>query len=233
MLFCKHNQSSINWYHSFQFPDGSSTKGTDESEKSFQFLAPHLPDFNGKDILDIGAWDGFYSYKAKQLGARKVLATDYFCWSGPGWGTKDGFDFAGKKLNLHIDSLEIDPAQINPNSVGMFDIVLFLGVLYHRPDCFQALTNAASVCQEHLIVETLIHKGLDEDQPLLQFYPFDEVYGDHTNWFIPNIRCVYDMLKSCGFNNIEHHTRKCVVGPHIYQRGAFFAKRSGGGNFGK
>ena len=49
-------------------------------------------------MLDIGAWDGALSFEAERRGASRVLATDSFCWSGEGWGTKDGFEFARKAI---------------------------------------------------------------------------------------------------------------------------------------
>jgi tRNA (mo5U34)-methyltransferase len=93
--------------------------------------------------LDIGAWDGNFSFAAQRHGAVRVLATDHFCWSGAGWGTKDGFDFANGKMKAGVESLEIDVPDISPEHVGTFDVVLFLGVLYHLRHPLLGLERAA------------------------------------------------------------------------------------------
>ena len=49
---------------------------------------------DGRTVLDVGAWDGFYSFEMERRGAAKVLATDHFCWGGNGWASQDGFNLA-------------------------------------------------------------------------------------------------------------------------------------------
>jgi tRNA (mo5U34)-methyltransferase len=68
-----------------------------------------------------------------------VLATDHFCWSGPGWGTKQGFDYAHKRLKSSVLSLDFDVVYLDPRILGQFEIVLFLRVLYHLKDPFAGL----------------------------------------------------------------------------------------------
>lgn len=65
-------------------------------------------------------------FEAEKRGAARVLATDYFCWGGPGWGTRAGFDLAHRLLNSKVEAKEIDIPDISPETVGVFDIVLFL-----------------------------------------------------------------------------------------------------------
>jgi hypothetical protein len=120
--------------------------------------------------------------------------------------------------------MDIDPAYISPDTVGMFDVVLYLGVLYHRPDCFQAFKNAASVCLETLVVETLIDERLGESRPLFSFYPFNELGGDPTNWFAPNLSAVIAMFKSCGFQQPLYVVNQSPL-PN-YPRAIFVGKRS-------
>ncbi|KAK0349139.1 hypothetical protein LTR94_034365, partial [Friedmanniomyces endolithicus] len=85
----------------------------------------------GKTVLDIGAWDGFFSFEAERRGASRVLATDHFCWSGPGWGNQDGFKWVREATGSKVEDLDIDPMQITPEAVGEFDVVLLSGVIYH------------------------------------------------------------------------------------------------------
>ena len=145
----------IDWFHSIPLKEGNVTPGRDDSISKLKQVC--LPDdLSGKSVLDIGAWDGFFSFQAEKNGAERVLATDYFCWSGPGWGTNAGFKFAHEVLGSKVEDLEIDPMDISPETVGEFDVVMFLGVLYHLQDPMAGLRIAASVCKELLIIETLM-----------------------------------------------------------------------------
>ncbi|MDI1296077.1 MAG: methyltransferase type 11, partial [bacterium] len=81
------------WFHSFAFPDGTHVDGVKTLNALRQEADLIFPQsLQGKRVLDIGAWDGFFSFQAEQRGAAEVLATDHFCWSGDGWGDKRGFD---------------------------------------------------------------------------------------------------------------------------------------------
>lgn len=120
----------IKWFHRIDLGNGIITPGVDESPAKLKKLG--LPeDLHGKTVLDIGAWDGFFSFETERRGAKRVLATDYFCWGGEGCGTKAGFELARKALNSNVEDMEIDVLELSPEKVGQFDLVLCLGVLYH------------------------------------------------------------------------------------------------------
>src|SRR5260221_13968815 len=88
-------------------------------------------DLRGKTVLDIGAWDGFFSFECERRGASRVVAADYYSWHGSGWGTKAGFTLAREVLGSGVEDIDIDVMDLTPERVGTFDLVLFLGVLYH------------------------------------------------------------------------------------------------------
>jgi tRNA (mo5U34)-methyltransferase len=70
------------WYHSIELGDGVVTPGQIPlSALNAEFSSMHVPDLAGKTVLDIGAWDGFYSFAAEKKGARRVLALDHYVWS--------------------------------------------------------------------------------------------------------------------------------------------------------
>lgn len=70
------------WFHSIDLPSGR-TDGTKTAEFLARELAAlDLPDLSGKSVLDIGAWDGFYSFTAERLGATRVVSLDHHVW---GW----------------------------------------------------------------------------------------------------------------------------------------------------
>src|SRR5688500_13171529 len=122
----------IRWYHIMDLGHGVRTDGINDPGEGIPRLA--LPDLHGTTVLDIGAWDGAYSFEAERRGAARVLATDSFAWGGGGWGTKAGFELAREALDSKVEDLTIDPFDLDADSVGTFDVVLFLGVLYHLKD---------------------------------------------------------------------------------------------------
>jgi tRNA (mo5U34)-methyltransferase len=159
-------------------------------------------DLRGKSVLDVGAWDGYYSFAAKRRGAARVLATDHFCWSGEGWGSKDGFELARERLGMEVEDLDIDVLDLTPDKIGgAFDVALFLGVLYHLKNPLLALEKVASVCRETLVIETIIDARWSL-RPTMVFFPGREKNNDPTNWWAPNVRCVVAMLGTLGFGKV-------------------------------
>jgi tRNA (mo5U34)-methyltransferase len=193
--------ANVNWYHQIDLGDGIVTPGVDDTPSR---MAPlELPlDLSGKSVLDIGAWDGVFSFEAERRGASRVLATDSFCWSGEGWGTKEGFLTASRILGSRVDDLEIDVMDLSPERVGTFDLVLFVGVLYHLRHPLLALERVASVTGEQLIFDS--HTAMvEESAPVMLFYPGTELNDDPTNWWGPNPPAVEAMLRDVGFRRIE------------------------------
>jgi tRNA (mo5U34)-methyltransferase len=203
--------ANLNWYHQIDLGDGIVTPGVDDTPSR---MAPlELPsDLSGKSVLDIGAWDGVFSFEAERRGAGRVLATDSFCWSGEGWGTKEGFLTASRILGSRVDDLEIDVMDLSPERVGTFDLVLFVGVLYHLRHPLLALERVASVTGDQLIFDS--HTAMiEESDPVMLFYPGTELNDDPTNWWGPNPPAVEAMLREVGFRRIER------VHPELIQDG--------------
>ena len=193
--------ASIQWYHHIDLGHGIVTPGRSPNLRTLQRLG--LPDrLDGLTVLDIGAWDGFFSFEAERRGARRVLATDWFCWGGPGWGTKQGFELARRTLRSRVEDREIDVDDLTPNTVGVFDLVLFLGVLYHVKDPMRALERVFTVTGRQLILETHVDL-LHIRRPACAFYPGDELDRDPTNWFGPNVSALVAMLRAVGFPRVE------------------------------
>lgn len=193
--------ADVNWYHRIDLGDGIVTPGVDDTPNR---MAPlELPsDLSGKSVLDIGAWDGVFTFEAERRGASRVLATDSYCWSGEGWGTKEGFLTASRILGSRADDLEIDVMDLSPDKVGTFDLVLFVGVLYHLRHPLLALERVASVTGDQLIFDSHTAKVEDPD-PVMLFYPGTELNDDPTNWWGANPPAVEAMLREVGFRRIE------------------------------
>src|SRR6185436_11277205 len=74
-------RSCPDWYHSIELAPGVVTPGRKPAEEWQQQLqALRLPDLHGKTVLDIGAYDGFFSFAAERLGAARVTALDHYVW---------------------------------------------------------------------------------------------------------------------------------------------------------
>jgi tRNA (mo5U34)-methyltransferase len=195
----------LRWFHRIDLGNGVVTPGEDESaDKLARIRMPERLD--GWSVLDIGAWDGFFSFEAERRGAARVVAVDPECWREPAWGahgwwTRQPFDLARSTLGSSVRDVDIDLADLSPESVGEFDLVLFLGLFYHLPDPWLILRRAASVCRRLMIVET--HADLqDLRRPAMAFYP-GEVEGDPSNWWGPNAPLLEAMLSHEGFGRVE------------------------------
>jgi tRNA (mo5U34)-methyltransferase len=193
--------ANVNWYHQIDLGDGIVTPGVDNTLS--RMAALELPsDLSGKSVLDIGAWDGFFSFEAERRGAGRILATDSYCWSGEGWGTKEGFLTASRILGSRADDMEIDVMDLSPERVGTFDLVLFVGVLYHLRHPLLGLERVASVTGDQLIFDSYTAMTKETD-PVMIFYPGTELNDDPTNWWGPNPPAVEAMLRDVGFRRIE------------------------------
>ena len=197
--------SGREWFHRIDLGHGIISPGIDDSPAKLTYL--RFPEtFAGRTVLDIGAYDGFFSFEAERRGASRVVAADRYCWSVPG-GMCDGrgFEIAHWALGSRVERKVISVEEISPEAVGTFDVVLFLGVLYHSPDPLRYLRNVASVCDGLCIIETHID-GQDYDRPMMVFYPGDTLAGDPSNFWGPNEACVLSMLDEVGFRRVEKVT---------------------------
>jgi tRNA (mo5U34)-methyltransferase len=198
---------SLRWYHTIDLGQGVVTRGVDNSPERLALL--HLPsDLSGRSVLDIGAWDGFFSFEAERRHAARVVATDHYAWHGTGWGTgqgKAGFQFARTVLNSRVEDHDLDVLDLSPDRIGSFDVVLFLGVLYHLPNPLLALERVASVTRGLLILETVVDM-VGVSRPAAAFYPDRELNNDPTNWWGPNQAAVQGMLRSVGFDRVDVKT---------------------------
>jgi tRNA (mo5U34)-methyltransferase len=214
--------SDYYWWHSIDLGNGIVTPGHKtlaiEAAESAAFF--DRVDLRKRSVLDIGAWNGFYSFEAKRRGAARVLATDSVCWTDSKLRGREGFELARQALKTDVEALEIDVSDISPDTTGSFDVVLFLGVFYHRYDPIEALACAASVTKQLLIVES--HIDLNTlDRPAMVFYPGNELLNDPTNWWGPNLLLFEELLLGHGFSEIE-----IAFHPHTEKRAVIHAWRT-------
>ena len=204
------------WFHNLHLPDGTQTCprhwAGDFPSFKWQQLAPHLPpDLRGWRCLDIGCNAGFYAFELAKRGG-EVLGIDVdehylkqARWACAKLNMQDQVRFARMQV---YDLIRLDARE-------RFDLVLFMGVLYHlrypmlgldivcqrvdRLMVFQTLTMPGEdVCAEtwgkNFTDRELFH---DPGWPKMAFLEH-HFAGDPTNWWAPNHAGVEAMLRSAG-----------------------------------
>ena len=191
------------WWHTIDLGDGMVTPGHDEL-RSQKVRAQAVPRrLRGKTVLDIGCWDGFFSFLCERRGAT-VTPVDNFQYRdfvrgkyGVELEGGEGFRVAARLLGSRLKLKRGDFASLR----GPYDVVLFFGVLYHERHPLLALERLAQLTRQVAVVET--HYVKSGGQPLLRFYPGSSLNQDPTNFWGPTLSCVELMLKDVGFRRVS------------------------------
>ena len=201
------------WWHEIELAPGILTPGEDTNRAKLPILEEiGLPDdLTGCRTLDIGCSDGFFSFELERRGA-DVVAIDFVPEAHSGFATAR--EILGSEVEYRMDNVY----NLSPDVYGQFDVVLFLGVLYHLRKPLAALDSVRSIMTPgaHLFVGTfmidehvLLPDGsvttLDtlnpvlKEVPLWQAYPGDSLNGDFTNCFAPNMCALEVALQEAQF----------------------------------
>lgn len=210
-------------------------------------FAHALPqDLSGRSVLDIGCNGGFYAIEMKRRGAARVLGID-----------ADEDYLAQARFAAEVTGQEIEFRALSVYDVGAigerFDIVLFMGVLYHLRHPLLALDLIREHVAGDLLVFQSMQRGSREVLPQREDYdfwdtaPFDDpgwpklhfvehkYSHDETNWWVPNRACTEAMLRSAGFA-IEAHPEEevfiCRRAEPPYGPGAVYPARGPKGGMG-
>lgn len=188
----------LGWYHSIELPDGRVIEGLQSLDRQRWRLAqfPIPSDLRGKRVLDIGAWDGWFTFEMERRGA-SVVAVDF--------APQKRFHEARKLLNSQAEYVAGDICQLTPAQLGYFDIVLFLGVLYHLKHPMLALERVCEFSKDLVCVESYV-TDMGEDPngiPLMEFYEGTELRGQFDNWVGPNTPCLLAFCRTAGFASVE------------------------------
>jgi len=202
---------NIKWWHPITLGDYVTPGMNQETENTFLNL--DLPsDLSGKTVLDIGCWDGYYSFECEKRGADRVVANDHYIWhdnnisgDGIGWTKDAGFDLAHKVLNSKVEKLTVPVEELSPDKYGTFDYVLMLGVIYHSKNPIQYMEIAKSMCKDTLIIESHVDM-IDYPHPAARFYPKNELNNDSSNYWGPNPAAVIAIMEEIGLSNITSKT---------------------------
>lgn len=200
------------WHQRIPIAPGIVTPGAQDTGAMLAHLA--LPeDCAGMRALDIGARDGFFCFELERRGAAEVVALDNVA------PDLTGFNVAKELLGSEVRYVVDNVYNLTVEEYGRFDLVLFLGVLYHLRHPLLALDRIWDVCnlgarlfvESHMIDEGLVDEAGDfhrlddfhEDLslfPLVQFLPGKTLADDFTSKWAPNQRALGDMLGACGFD---------------------------------
>lgn len=201
------------WWHEIELAPGIVTPGDDSNRMKLPILDElGLPrDMSGMRALDIGCSDGYFSFEMERRGA-SVVAIDFVPETYTGFATARRI--LGSKAEYRMDNAY----NLKPEAYGAFDVVLFMGVLYHLRKPMEALDAIRSVSRDGglLFVGTMM---IDEffllpdgtattldalnpilkDVPIWQAYPGDSLNGDYTNCFAPNRKALEVALSEARF----------------------------------
>jgi tRNA (mo5U34)-methyltransferase len=140
----------LQWAQTIDLGDGVVTPGEWGDHNPVLWQAVRDIDFRGKKVLDIGCWDGLWSFEAEKRGAAEVYATDLITHRSHQMPT---FELAQQLLN---SKAKYFPRQsvyaIEELGVSDFDVVLFAGVYYHLKDPLRALTALRRVMKEGAVI---------------------------------------------------------------------------------
>jgi tRNA (mo5U34)-methyltransferase len=207
------------WFHNFDL-NGVKTAPDhflgDYPRIKWERFSHVVPDnLRGKSVLDIGCNAGFYAIEMKKRGADRVVGLD----------TDEAY-LAQARFAAEVHGVDVELRRMSVYEVGLlrekFDLVIFMGVLYHLRHPLLAL----DLLHRHVVGETLLFQSMLRGSPevpeLSEDYAFSEegifdvpgfpklhfverrYAGDSTNWWIPNRACVEAMLRSAGFSIVGH-----------------------------
>jgi tRNA (mo5U34)-methyltransferase len=214
------------WFHNIEL-NGVWTApnhflGNYPAVKWMSFAGAIPEDLTGKSVLDIGCNGGFYSIEMKKRGAQRVLGVDV-----------DDDYLAQARFAAQVTGHAIEFRKLSVYDVGIlserFDVVLFMGVLYHLRHPLLAL----DLIHEHVAGDILVFQSMqrgsqnidpvDDNYTFWQTEHFDRAgyprmhfiehrYADDpTNWWAPNAACVEAMLRSAGFEVLQHPEREVYI----------------------
>ena len=196
--FVREGLEATGLYHSFRLPDGTLLRGSMDMDWQQERLASfRLPeDLHGKSVLDIGPWDGFYTFEMERR-STNVTAIDYV--------DLDTFRELHRAFQSKARYERLDVYELDPDRLGTFDIVLCLGALYHFKQPLAALEKICAVTDDVCIIDTFVvdgetrRQGIRPPLPFLEFYEREELSGQPDNWCGPSVCAVEALARAAGF----------------------------------
>ena len=218
---------ALKFYHRIELPHGIVTPGPMPINLEFYKLPE---DFTGKSVLDVGAYDGFFTFEALKRGADDVWAIDNFSdaiYEGEqrSWAQfdlcRDALGYTRRCSRTETDLYSLKDWE------DRYDVILYLGCLYHARHPLLALDILRSLLAPggQIFVESHIcdhyspyKAGGRGDEMIMEFFPDGQLAGCATNWWAPTLRTMMNMMRVAGFNNVEGW-KIDDPGESVYSRG--------------
>jgi tRNA (mo5U34)-methyltransferase len=184
-------------YHSIELPDGTVLPGLQPVEHlRWRLDLFGLPrDLRGMRVLDIGAWDGWFSFECERRGA-SVVAVDCV--------ELETFLDARRLIGSKVEYLTLDVNELSAKRLGRFDIVLFLGVLYHLRHPLLGLEKCVELSNGLALVESFVIPPEQRPVPaVMEFYERADLGGQIDNWCGPSPECLVSLCRAAGFAQVE------------------------------
>jgi tRNA (mo5U34)-methyltransferase len=217
------------WFHNIDllgFPTAPHHFLGDYPSIKWRRFADAIPaDLRGRTVLDIGCNGGFYSLEMKRRGADRVVGVDW-----------DERYLAQARFAAEVSGQDIEFRRLSVYDIATlgerFDVVLFMGVLYHLRHPLLALDLIHEHATRDLLVFQSMIRGSNEIATVAEDYPFSETSifdapgfpklhfiehkytGDQTNWWIPNRAAVEAMLRSAGYQIVARPEDEVFICRH-------------------
>jgi len=208
--------NSLTWVHRIDLGNGIVTPGLWGDHSPSLWKAVKQIDYRGRKVLDIGCWDGLWSFEAEKRGAAEVYATDLVTHRTFHLPT---FELAHRILKSNVKYFPRMPVyDVEELGITDFDIVLFAGVYYHLKDPLLALSRLRRVMKdggiilvEGAIIDLEAERSRDpfaasrpgpQNDCFARFYYRNQFCGDHSNWWVPTVPCLRQWVE-CNFFEIE------------------------------
>jgi tRNA (mo5U34)-methyltransferase len=191
----------LRWFHDFDFPNGLHARSAEADTVVFRrihqwFLTEHLRSIGvaGKRVLDVGCWDGYYSFLAEELGAGRVLAVDD---ASQNWGSTVCFEVAKTLKQSNVERRpDVSVYHLSERVRDTFDVVLCFGVYYHLHAPYNGLAQIRAVCHDDSVVLIEGDCIRDDDRAYAEF----DYRDARRPTFVPTTALLRDMLRSCYFD---------------------------------
>jgi tRNA (mo5U34)-methyltransferase len=204
------------WYHNVVFAPGvmSNPGNPDYPASRWRVLDQVIPkDLSGKSVLDIGCNSGFFSREMKKRGAERVVGVDIMPYL-----------LAQSRFGSHWFNLPLEWYECRAYDArsleSSFDVIVFIGVLYHLKHPLYALEQIASICKDTMYFQSMVRGPAGDIDPA-EDYSGNEVAifddpawpklyfiekkfnGDESNWWFATWSCLKAMLRTAGFCSVE------------------------------
>jgi SAM-dependent methyltransferase len=218
------------FYHTIALPGYGTIEGAWDHRDNLDAYLGHT-DFSGKQVLDVGPANGFFSFEIEKRGAAKVTALDLgenADWDAvPHYGLKaealktnlrnnvrlceNAFRFSHKVLKSQVH-LAHGSVYDTPKLVDAVDIALMGNILQHLRDPFRAIEQVAKVVRDRIIITESIWM---DDPTFLNSLSMNLVpranapLVDHSWWHV-SPALVIEILKILGFHDLkrEYHDQR-------------------------